>query len=362
MLLKHPLRTIAAKITQPFIDATYTQIIPYHATSTHLFRFLDDYYAQFDNRVPQTQVDRTLSNNDRMDMSYATDYEEAVAATPTLSEAEELARQMPDYNTIQQMQQEQLHQKQQHLRQALKQKHIEEELLEDELFNLPQTVQQRQPELRDTSRYVQHVSLPHQMPDHQTYMYSSVMSEDINEVIPAKSVASYVYAKPDQVGERVYSGSSGSFSPGSNSASSDLSRLFTGSSSPSSSYGASSSPSTSYGDVPTTPDAVSRFFGVTGTTSQDIQLGLTFTVPFLSIPLNSLQSALGGGGIGDLFGGFGDFDTTSLITVAVIAMAAIFILPQVIYWATGVNLSAFNWGRSKYFCHFSNKAGKKHAF
>ncbi len=76
------------------------------------------------------------------------------------------------------------------------------------------------------------------------------------------------------------------------------------------------------------------------------QLGLTFTVPFLTIPLNSLQSMIGGGGLGDLFD-FGDFDTSNLLIVGVIALAAIFVLPQVIYWATGVNLSAFNWGRSK---------------
>ena len=91
---------------------------------------------------------------------------------------------------------------------------------------------------------------------------------------------------------------------------------------------------------------VSRFFGVTGTTSQDIQLGLTFTVPFLSIPLTSLQSALGGGGLSGIFDNF-NFDVSSLVSIVVIVMLAIFVLPQVIYWLTGVNLSAFNWGRSK---------------
>ena len=83
-----------------------------------------------------------------------------------------------------------------------------------------------------------------------------------------------------------------------------------------------------------------------------LQLGLTFTVPFLTIPLNSLQSMLGGGGIGDFFN-FGDFDTSNLLIVGVIALAAIFILPQVIYWATGVNLSAFNWGRSEPLLHIN---------
>jgi hypothetical protein len=36
-----------------------------------------------------------------------------------------------------------------------------------------------------------------------------------------------------------------------------------------------------------------------------------------------------------------------LITVGIMAVLVIFVLPQVIYWLTGVNLSAFNWGRSK---------------
>ena len=41
---------------------------------------------------------------------------------------------------------------------------------------------------------------------------------------------------------------------------------------------------------------------MTATTSQDIQLGLTFTVPFLSIPLNSINSLIGGN-----FGDIGNF-------------------------------------------------------
>ena len=39
-------------------------------------------------------------------------------------------------------------------------------------------------------------------------------------------------------------------------------------------------------------------------------------------------------------------DIGSLATVAVIGIAAIFVLPQAIYWITGINLSSFNWGRS----------------
>jgi len=93
--------------------------------------------------------------------------------------------------------------------------------------------------------------------------------------------------------------------------------------------------------------AATKYFGITGTTSQDIQLGLTFTVPFLSIPLTSINSIIGGnfGDIGNLFN-FNNLDVGSLATMAVIAIAAIFVLPQAIYWLTGINLSSFNWGRS----------------
>jgi len=93
--------------------------------------------------------------------------------------------------------------------------------------------------------------------------------------------------------------------------------------------------------------AATKYFGLTGTTSQDIQLGLTFTVPFLSIPLTSINSIIGGnfGDLGNLFD-FNNIDVGSLATIAVIAIAAIFVLPQAIYWLTGVNLSSFNWGRS----------------
>jgi len=102
-----------------------------------------------------------------------------------------------------------------------------------------------------------------------------------------------------------------------------------------------------------TSSGASKYIGLTGTTSQDIQLGLTFTVPFLSIPLSGINSLLGGGGggvggIGDLLSsGLGLFnlesiDIGSIATIAVIAIAAIFVLPQAIYWITGINLSTFS--------------------
>merc|ERR1719192_2484784 len=96
------------------------------------------------------------------------------------------------------------------------------------------------------------------------------------------------------------------------------------------------------------PSGANKYLGVTATSSQDIQLGLTFTVPFLSIPLNSINSLIGGnfGDIGN-FLNFGNLDIGSLATIAVIGIAAIFVLPQAIYWLTGINLSSFNWGRSE---------------
>ena len=159
----------------------------------------------------------------------------------------------------------------------------------------------------------------------------------VNEIIPARSANSFVYAKPESSAESLMASEDKTYAyytKDDSDTDEDVKRFFTDSSSDS--YGA-----------PASTDPVSRFFGVTGTTSQDIQLGLTFTVPFLSIPLTSLQSALDGGALGTLFDNF-SFDSSSLVTVVVVAMLAIFVLPQVIYWLTGVNLSAFNWGRSKY--------------
>ena len=48
--------------------------------------------------------------------------------------------------------------------------------------------------------------------------------------------------------------------------------------------------------------------------------------------------------IGDLFQGL---DTSNLLAVGLVAAGAIFVLPMLIYWLTGINLSAFNWRRSR---------------
>ena len=62
-----------------------------------------------------------------------------------------------------------------------------------------------------------------------------------------------------------------------------------------------------------TAAAATKYFGLTGTTSQDIQLGLTFTVPFLSIPLTGINSILSGAGLGDILsGGLGLFSLETL--------------------------------------------------
>ena len=138
------------------------------------------------------------------------------------------------------------------LEQALQQKHLEEQILEEELSILKN---------RQKGGFVQQVALPHGIPDDKVFMYSSDMTDAIeaNEILPAKSVANYVYSQPDSsyAQDKLYS-SSGS----------DYSRLFSGSSS-SNYYGDSSSSGTSESDP------VSRFFGLTGTTSQDIQLGVS---------------------------------------------------------------------------------------
>ena len=91
------------------------------------------------------------------------------------------------------------------------------------------------------------------------------------------------------------------------------------------------------------------------------QLGLTFTVPFLSVPLSGLTSLFtnkgssissgygssatsGLAGVTDLF----NVNQSTIITAGVIIVACIFVLPQFIYWLTGINLSAFQWARSEF--------------
>jgi len=289
--------------------------------------FLDDYYSKYAQRVSQPTVStgrQGIDSTERMD-SYG--YESDMMSDTDMSGSD-----MSDYQAaIQQMQMQQMIKKQEELEIALQQKKLEEMMIEDELHKLPKKAE-------SMTRYVQHVALPKTNPDSNTYMFSTISMDDptVNEIIPARSANSFVYAKPESSAESLMASEDKSYAyytKDDSDTEEDVKRFFTDSSSDS--YGAPSHNS----------DPVSRFFGVTGTTSQDIQLGLTFTVPFLSIPLTSLQSALDGGALGTLFDNF-SFDSSSLVTVVVVAMLAIFVLPQVIYWLTGVNLSAFNWGRS----------------
>ena len=75
---------------------------------------MDDYYAQFEERVSESLVDRSQETA-RMDSAYATNYEES----PRYMQNE-------DYSVIQQLQRQAMLQKQAQLEQALKQKHLEE--------------------------------------------------------------------------------------------------------------------------------------------------------------------------------------------------------------------------------------------
>jgi len=168
----------------------------------------------------------------------------------------------------------------------------------------------------------------------------------------------YAEAQPKQLVSFPSTSSSSGYSALSPSAVSSLPSLSTlperTFSSSSSSYDSSNFIDDSYksssGDYSQRPLA-SKYFGVATTTSSDIQLGLTFTVPFLNIPLSSITDVLNGvgdsfGNVGNIFGDSNGLDTSNVVIIAVIALGAIFILPQILYWLTGVNLSAFNWGRS----------------
>ena len=64
----------------------------------------------------------------------------------------------------------------------------------------------------------------------------------------------------------------------------------------------------------------------------------------MSIPLTSLNSIFDGNGLSGLLN---NVDFGNIVTVGAVALGAIFVLPVVIYWLTGINLSAFNWSRSK---------------
>lgn len=244
-----------------------------------LSRFLDDYYAQFDSRVQTQQVDhRTAQVNQARafdDLSLAGSNQQG------MYEQQEVVRPRQDPMVDRQQPRQQ--------------------------FVLSDTARSDAGE----GEYVQHIALPKQSPGSNAYMYSSVSAASIypeeNEVAPnltppqKKSGEVYGYKSADIPSHYSSSGySAPAASPTfAQTLTSGLTKLTSGLTSglnaPSSSYGAPSSgygtsgyetPSVadetrvyssatsgySAGGLSSAGDPLSRFFGVTGTTSQDIHV------------------------------------------------------------------------------------------
>ena len=134
------------------------------------FRFLDDYYSKYAQRVSQPTVStgrQGIDSTERMD-SYG--YESDMMSDTDMSGSD-----MSDYQAaIQQMQMQQMIKKQEELEIALQQKKLEEMMIEDELHKLPKKAE-------SMTRYVQHVALPKTNPDSNTYMFSTI-SMDVSGV------------------------------------------------------------------------------------------------------------------------------------------------------------------------------------
>lgn len=284
--------------------------------------FLDDYYKQFEDRTEKVVV---------------APYDQAVTASSSMPRM--MNNQMVD-STPQKPAERRRDQEDQQLEELLLKEKQLQELLAREAELTPA---QREELLRQLSLW------PQEEPEERTHQLGSVLSQD-------QYTDSYLYQDiAEPVNNQVTSlhNSEGStrtkkHSPFSNFISDVIPTSLTDSGY---SYSSQDDSNEDLEDRATyeasSSSAATKYFGLTGTTSQDIQLGLTFTVPFLSIPLTSINSIIGGnfGDIGNLFN-FNNLDVGSLATMAVIAIAAIFVLPQAIYWLTGINLSSFNWGRS----------------
>lgn len=63
----------------------------------------------------------------------------------------------------------------------------------------------------------------------------------------------------------------------------------------------------------------------------------------MSIPLNGISELMNGQGLSDAMNF--NFAPTAIVTIIILGIILIFVLPQIIYWATGINTSAFSWGR-----------------
>jgi len=104
-----------------------------------------------------------------------------------------------------------------------------------------------------------------------------------------------------------------------------------------------------------------RFFGLTtGSSGNNLQLGLSFIVPFLNIPFSGLSGLQSLGNYPNTYGTTPAYGTSTssllginsggIILAVVIGLAAIVLIPLFIYSFTGLNTSPF--GRSTLlFCY-----------
>jgi len=108
------------------------------------------------------------------------------------------------------------------------------------------------------------------------------------------------------------------------------------------------------GTTPKDSNRTARFFGLTtGSSGNNLQLGLSFIVPFLNIPFGGGSSILyeGNNNFGTSTSPFGSgtssllgINSGTIIIAIVVGMAAIFLIPMFIYNFTGINTSPY--GRS----------------
>jgi len=298
--------------------------------------FLDQYYSQFEDRIPGENPAKKFSTLQRKTGQAALDL------MPQGS-----IRLPANINLYDDLEDEDL---------LDLDEYVEYDDIED---NLGESARYLRQSAGPNTHYVQHVALPKTGPsDDSTYMYSAVHNNDLEDLEgdssnnmpqePRKILPGFLYTGTKQMKEDMLKLDEIPFEPSTHleySSAPDIGGLLDRDGSShhhhehTSSYEA---PSTSYKTAESSP--LTKFLGLTGTTSQDIQLGLTFTVPFLSIPLTSLNSVFDGNGLTSLFDGV-DFST--LFTVAAMVAAGVFLVPYAIYWLTGINLSAFTgFGRS----------------
>ena len=216
-----------------------------------MHRFLDQYYSQFDDRVQESQVDYSGGRFESgKSMRHRMPYKEE----PQMDLMTESSR-----------------------RQGILKKSdmMEEEYGDFDLDDLPtyQEMILEQPASPNT-RYVQHVALPKSgQQDDSTYMYSAVHpseleANDLNDE-PRKILPGFLYSgtKPS---------TSQSFSPIKTSYSESKAKQGFDSTEPSYSEREYQASGSSYSSSSSTGNPVSKFLGLTGTTSQDIQVNIFY--------------------------------------------------------------------------------------